>query len=215
MTRRQVRRVACFAGLGLITGVLLACFGSVLIRVDEMTFESATELPWTHRYRSLFWAETSLVTFLGTDPNRQDSPSGRRMEVSRLTYSTGPPPMFTPEPGPVRKWRFVEAGWPFTALWGWSMSESGLPDARDEASGIIEVPMLRSLHGQTDQTDLPYLPVWSGLAANTAVFALVWWCLVSGPPLLRRKWRRRRGHCPACGYDLRASAGKPCPECGS
>ena len=32
---------------------------------------------------------------------------------------------------------------------------------------------------------------------------------------LRRASRRRRGHCPACNYDLRGLArNSPCPECG-
>jgi hypothetical protein len=45
--------------------------------------------------------------------------------------------------------------------------------------------------------------------------------LLLAPPLalapvgqMKRRWRRRRGRCERCGYDLRASAGR-CPECGA
>ena len=53
------------------------------------------------------------------------------------------------------------------------------------------------------QRTLVVIPPWVPcLAAAVALAA----------PAARR--RRRPGHCPQCGYDLRASAGR-CPECGA
>lgn len=65
----------------------------------------------------------------------------------------------------------------------------------------------------------PTRVLWPGLAANTAVFALI----LAAPFLLRRGFvfarRRRRargGRCVACGYDRRTiGAATPCPECGA
>jgi hypothetical protein len=31
---------------------------------------------------------------------------------------------------------------------------------------------------------------------------------------LRRRWRRRRGRCEQCGYDLTGNKSGVCPECG-
>jgi hypothetical protein len=45
-----------------------------------------------------------------------------------------------------------------------------------------------------------------------AVYPL--WRLVRFRPL-RRAYRRRRGWCPACGYDLTANLSGVCPECGT
>lgn len=44
------------------------------------------------------------------------------------------------------------------------------------------------------------------------------WSLATGASLLVWAWRVRRaapaGHCGRCGYDLRATVGRVCPECG-
>jgi hypothetical protein len=52
------------------------------------------------------------------------------------------------------------------------------------------------------------VPYWA-LAAGTGVVPAMWLCVG-----VRRLYRRRRGMCARCGYDLRASTDR-CPECGT
>jgi hypothetical protein len=68
------------------------------------------------------------------------------------------------------------------------------------------------MRGEVPARMLPWPPVWTGWLANNALFALAWLLLLflSG---VRGWWRRRRGRCARCGYDLRSMAGV-CPECG-
>ena len=63
-----------------------------------------------------------------------------------------------------------------------------------------------------------YVPtriVWPGLALNTLLLSPA--SLLALRPGWLRAWsRKRRGHCPACGYDLSGiPAGTKCPECGT
>jgi hypothetical protein len=71
--------------------------------------------------------------------------------------------------------------------------------------------------GTTSRTRIvPFLPLYRGLAINLLWFSLLWFILLTVASFARRSLRRRRGLCPACAYDLRATpAGSPCPECGT
>lgn len=66
---------------------------------------------------------------------------------------------------------------------------------------------------------LPYRPIWSGLAINTAFYGVIIWCGWTGLAGLRA-WRRRRrfsrGFCPKCRYPLVAGlTSKPSPVAAS
>lgn len=61
---------------------------------------------------------------------------------------------------------------------------------------------------------VPYTPLWRAFLPMAAACAGAWWLLIGVPLALLRRFRRKEGHCPACGYDLRGSPGVPCPECG-
>ena len=62
---------------------------------------------------------------------------------------------------------------------------------------------------------VPARPIWTGFAVNTFFYAMLLWLIIPGPFAVRRLFRRRRGLCPACGYDLRHGEHEACPECGT
>jgi hypothetical protein len=84
----------------------------------------------------------------------------------------------------------------------------GLRESMDWSAGFAGISWWRSskLYDPQDRRSVIYVPWWWIAAANlTFLFAVA----------LRdhRRRRPRPGHCPACGYDLRASPDR-CPECG-
>jgi hypothetical protein len=69
---------------------------------------------------------------------------------------------------------------------------------------------------------MPLVPWLDGSPYDALI--VPWWfiALAAGGYPLYRAWRwtramyrRRHGHCAACGYDLRGSSGSVCPECGA
>jgi hypothetical protein len=62
-----------------------------------------------------------------------------------------------------------------------------------------------------------YLPnhvLARGFALDSSFYAAIAFGLWSAPGFVRRRLRRARGHCPACGYDLDGAKLAECPECG-
>lgn len=59
---------------------------------------------------------------------------------------------------------------------------------------------------------LPFRPLAVGFTVNTIFYATILWLLISGPFVVRRFIRVRRGLCPACAYPIGQS--DACSECG-
>jgi hypothetical protein len=109
------------------------------------------------------------------------------------------------------------AGWPAFALDA-SVVDcdrrlSGLPNYRRTTGIDFRSPV--SPIGNGPGGVLPTSPVFPGFALDTAFYAAIALTLWSAPGLIRRRLRRARGRCPACGYDLKGNAGTACPECGA
>lgn len=108
---------------------------------------------------------------------------------------------------------YVRAGWPWRCLDGeaWTLKgETSLHGAVAISSG----PLAKSAGG--GQVVYPLRPIWSGLLADTALFAGAIGAVWFGVVLIRHRRRREYGRCGHCGYDLRGQlAGNcRCPECG-
>jgi len=83
--------------------------------------------------------------------------------------------------------------------------------------GAIPMPPWRSrimlVRTQNTQysSDLPWLPIWSGLIPDTILYASVALLVCLALAHRRRRKRLRRGLCPSCAYDLTGL--DTCPEC--
>jgi hypothetical protein len=134
-----------------------------------------------------------------------------------------------PWPRGTRPWPANDAyiyfsfrGWPFRAFW-LEYEQHYATNTTDIAETRIHGGIRVKFNDPTSvwyapppsPTALPYRPVWPGLILDTLFFASLWAALLYIPRAARRSLRRRRGLCPACAYDLRATpASSPCPECG-
>lgn len=96
-------------------------------------------------------------------------------------------------------------GWPLLSMW------SSLDAQRDWNTGNV---LSGHVSGTFGDLQLPIrILVW-GFAGDVAFFTIVFLLILILPRRMRRWWRGLRGHCHACGYDLRNDLSAGCPECG-
>lgn len=109
----------------------------------------------------------------------------------------------------------IACGWPFLCFHcepSYRMDEQGV---RKVVSGGIVLGNSRYKPFGGDHLALPHSPIYMGLVANMGLYCVGWFALVAVPVALRQQHRARRGRCPKCGYDLRATHSSACcPECG-
>ncbi len=154
------------------------------------------------------WSILGRVAELGSSDNwgmqatgeKLEGPGTRVIDDARgfpflavwCTWATRPP-------------RQVESG-----TWAWSDLR------RDHLHGGFLLPdhVGQLLSGEEKFRALPYYPIWSGLALNTAFYALLFFGFVRFVKGTRHLLRFRRGLCPMCKYDRVFDYSRPCPECG-
>jgi len=112
----------------------------------------------------------------------------------------------------------IARGWPLHSLC--SIEEIGFNQQSGRRDGITDEGAIVIPMNSRPNTGfapfyaiaLPCLPIWPGFAINTIFYAMILWGLFATPGMIRRRWRVRRGKCPACGYPVGTSA--VCTECG-
>jgi hypothetical protein len=102
----------------------------------------------------------------------------------------------------------VRAGWPIASFETGGATSYTVPPALAPTSAWVLPPTNSGGYERW----VPYKLLWPGFAINTMFYAAILWLLFAAPGIVRRRFRARRGQCPACAYPVGAS--DVCTECG-
>ncbi len=158
---------------------------------------------------------TGVDAFEATFPLESIDPSDSIAEHRWSPPSWADLPTAEDDRTSITTWAF---GWPSRCLtYSFDLwADRPTPHERMRARHLFD---LSGMFNRPRFYGLPLRPAWGGFAINSACGTSAWAAVLFGLPALYRRariaLRSRRGLCPACAYDLRATpAGNPCPECG-
>jgi len=99
----------------------------------------------------------------------------------------------------------LAAGWPLLSMYLYQDMEMDPVTAK---------PLSQVVHGGVTDFQFPYYVIPEGFIVDTMFYALMLWGPFGIYYACRHVFRRKRGLCVKCAYDLRGADHLQCPECG-
>ena len=237
--KRRLPAIAIFLLAGTVVNVAVAWVCSAVVKPATKSIRFIAERVDSPAIRDFWLVHEAVglgvryVAYVPTDATAWRA-LGLEVEDDLPDHGSWAPWPPVPRPAIRETSLFVAAGWPLGAVvascsdydsrWHvlrasatWVRLKQLWPEAQPARVGPAtwsRAVVLQRQDGPFTARVLPFGLNLRGFAINTLFYAIMLWLLLPGPFALRRLIRRRRGRCPACGYDLRHGEHEACPECG-